>query len=189
MKIVKKLSCLIVLIMFCTLNLKAQNKYFTKEGRARFVSKAPLEEIEGVNKKVTSILDVSTGQIEFSVLMKAFEFQKALMQEHFNENYVESDKFPKATFKGAIENFADVKWTTDGIYSVKVAGKMTMHGVTKDINVPGTIEIKDGKVIASSSFSLMVKEYGIEIPRVVKDKVSENVNVDIDLNYEVFASK
>src|SRR5688572_4970867 len=103
----KLIMMFVAIVMLVSTHVQGQSKYFTKEGRAQFVSKAPLEEIEAVNKKVTSVLDASTGQLEFSVLMKAFEFQKALMQEHFNENYVESDKFPKATFKGKIENFND----------------------------------------------------------------------------------
>ena len=186
----KKIICFsAVFMMLMNLSSFAQTKYYTKEGRARFISKAPAEEIEGINKKVTSILDVSTGQMEFSVLMKAFEFQKALMQEHFNENYVESDKYPKATFKGSIQNNSDVKWTTDGIYPVKVTGQMTLHGVTKDITVPGTIEVKSGKISGKSTFNLLLKDYNIAIPSVVKDKVSESVKVDVDLNYEVFTSK
>ncbi|MDQ3049840.1 MAG: YceI family protein [Bacteroidota bacterium] len=177
-----------VILMIITLNVQAQTKYFTKEGRTQFYSKAPLEEIEAVNKKVTSVLDASNGQIEFSVLMKAFEFQKALMQEHFNENYVESGKFPKATFKGVIDNADDVKWTSDGVYPVKVTGKMTLHGVTKDITVPGTIEIKGGKIFAKSTFNLLIKDYDIEIPNLVKDKVAETVKVEVDLKYELFTA-
>jgi len=167
----------------------AQDKYFTKEGTAKFFSKAPLEQIEGINKKVTSVLEITTGKLEFSVLMKAFEFQKALMQEHFNENYVESDKFPKAVFKGTVENPEQVKWTTNGTYPVKVTGKMTIHGVTKDITVPGTFEVKDGIINGTSTFNILVKDYDIAIPNLVKDKISESVKVDVDLKYEPFTSK
>lgn len=168
--------------------VNAQNRYFTKEGKAHFVSKAPLEQIEAVNRKVTSVLDITTGQIEFSVLMKAFEFEKALMQEHFNENYVESDKFPKAVFKGKIEEAEKVKWTTDGSYPVKVTGKMTIHGVTKDVTVPGTIDVKGGDIKGSSSFAILIKDYDISIPSLVKDKVSETVNIDVEMNYELFTA-
>jgi polyisoprenoid-binding protein YceI len=172
-------------MMFMIFNLNAQSKYFTKEGRAVFFSKTPMETIEGTNKKVTSVMDISTGQIEFSVLMKAFEFQKALMQEHFNENYVESDKFPKSVF----ENAANVKWTVDGTYPVKVSGKMTIHGVTKDITVPGTFEIKGGKINGKSTFNILLSDYNIVIPNLVKDKMMESFKVDVDLNYELFTSK
>jgi|SRR5688572_9052285 len=184
----KKLKFLITsVVMLISFNLHAQNKYFTREGTVAFLSQAPLEEIKGVNKKVTSVLDVSNGQLEFSVLMKAFEFQKALMQEHFNENYVESDKFPKAVFKGKIDNAADVKWTSDGVYPVSVTGKMTIHGVTNDMATKGTIEIKDGRISGKSTFNIKIADYDIAIPNVVKDKIAESVKVDVDLKYELFS--
>ena len=154
----KKSVFVFVLFSIMTVTaLNAQNRYFTKEGKAHFISEAPLEKIEAVNRKVASVLDISTGQIEFSVLMKAFEFEKALMQEHFNENYVESDKFPKAVFKGKIEDASNIKWTVDGKYPVKVSGKMTIHGVTKDITVPGNIEVKSGNIRGTSSFTVLIR--------------------------------
>jgi len=184
----KVLYSIVAASMLMTIQVNAQSKYFTREGNVQFLSKAPMEEINAVNRKVTSVLDISTGQIEFSVLMKAFEFQKALMQEHFNENYVESDKYPKTVFKGTIDNASDIKWTTDGTYPVKVNGKMTLHGVTKDVSVPGTIEIKGGRILAKSTFNILIADYDIEIPKLVKDKVSESVKVDVDMKYDVFTS-
>jgi polyisoprenoid-binding protein YceI len=166
------------------LSAEAQTKYFTREGTVQFLSKAPMEEIEAVNKKATSVLDTETGQMEFSVLMKAFEFEKALMQEHFNENYVESSKFPKAVFKGKIDNASEVNWNTDGTYPVKVSGQMTLHGVTKDVTADGTMKVENGKLIGMSTFLLPLKDYNIEIPKVVKDKVSEQVKVTVNVNYE-----
>ena len=185
----KKSALLIIVMSALTVTaLNAQNRYFTKEGKAHFISKAPMEQIEAINRKVTSVLDISTGQMEFSVLMKAFEFEKALMQEHFNENYVESDKFPKAVFKGKIEEAEKVKWTTDGSYPVKVSGKMTIHGVTKDITVPGTIEVKGGDIKGTSTFNILVKDYDIAIPSLVKDKVAESVSIDVEMDYELFTA-
>lgn len=164
----------------------ATTKYFTREAKVNFLSDAPLEKIEGKNNQAVSTLDISTGQLDFAVLMKAFEFEKALMQEHFNENYVESDKFPKASFKGTITNLTSVKWNTDGIYPVDVAGKMTMHGVTKDMTAKGTITIKEGKISSASTFDLVITEYGIVIPGVVKDKVSNTVKIDVTAAYNPF---
>jgi polyisoprenoid-binding protein YceI len=171
-----------------TCSATGQSKYFTREGKAQFHSKAPMEEIVGVNKKVTSIVDISGGQMEFSVLIKAFEFEKALMQEHFNENYMESDKFPKATFKGQITNNADIKWTVDGSYTAKVTGKMSIHGVTKDFTGEGKIQVKAGKISASSTFNILLADYEIKIPSVVKDKISESVKVEIELNYDPYTT-
>src|SRR4051812_8786294 len=102
--------------MFLALSVNAQDKYFTRSGKVSFFSKTDMENIEAVNTKGTSTLDTKTGQLEFAVLMKAFEFEKELMMEHFNENYVESDKFPKSVFKGTIDDISSVNFQKDGIY-------------------------------------------------------------------------
>lgn len=168
--------------------VNAQTKYFTREGKVQFTSKAPLENISGLNKKATSVLDTQNGQIEFSILMKAFEFEKALMMEHFNENYVESSKYPKAVFKGVIENVSAIDWKKDGTYPVKVTGKMTLHGETKDHAAEGKIIIKNGEISAQSEFGIKLADYKIEIPNLVKDKIAEVVQVTVDLSYEVLKS-
>lgn len=167
--------------------VKAQTaKYFTREANVTFFSDAPLEKISGVNNQAVSMLDISTGAMEFAVLMKAFEFEKALLQEHFNENYVESDKFPKANFKGTITNNADVKYTVDGEYPVTVTGKLTMHGVTKDVTAKGKITVKGGQVSATSTFNVLISDYNIAIPSVVKDKINNNVKIDVVANYKPY---
>src|SRR5688500_16222954 len=112
--------------------VQAQDRFFSKSAKVIFVSKAPLEDIDAVNKTAAAVLDTKTGAIQFSLSMKAFEFEKALMQEHFNENYVESDKFPKADFKGSVVNNSEVNYSKPGTYTVVVKGKLTMHGVTKE---------------------------------------------------------
>ena len=132
------------------------------------------------------MLDISTGTIEFAVLMKAFEFEKALLQEHFNENYVESDKFPKANFKGTITNFSDVKWTVDGEYPVTATGKFTLHGVTKDVTSKGKITVKAGAISATSTFNILISDYNITIPSVVKDKINNSVKIDVTSNYKPY---
>ncbi len=184
----KLIVCMVAFMLTSVSSTFAQTKYFTREGKATFSSKAPMEQIEAVNKKVTSVVDISNGQMEFSVLIKAFEFPKALMQEHFNENYMESDKFPKATFKGQITNNSDIKWTTDGTYTAKVSGKMTIHGVTKDFTGEGQIVVQAGRITASSTFNILLADYNIKIPSVVKDKISETVKVGIELNYEPYTA-
>lgn len=163
---------------------QAQDRYFTRNGKVNFVSDAPLEKIPATNTEGTSVFDTKTGQFEFAVLMKAFEFEKALMQQHFNENYAESDKFPKSGFKGIITNIATVNIQKDGVYPITVKGKFTMHGVTKDATIQGTIEVKDGKVVGKSNFEVNVNDYGIEIPALVRDKVSKIVKVNVDALYQ-----
>ncbi len=178
---------LVAITLLGSIAVQAQSKYFTRDGKISFYSDASLEKIEANNSKVATVLDVSTGQFEFSVLMKAFDFEKALMQEHFNENYVESSKFPKSVFKGKIENIADIKFDKDGIYPIKVKGQLTLHGVTKDIATNGTLEIKNGIIKANSVFNILIEEYGIEIPKLVSEKVAKEVKVTVNVSLEPLA--
>ena len=157
----------------------AQIKYFTKAGKITFYSKAPLEDIEAVNNKVTCVWDVSSGQIELAVLMKGFEFEKGLMQEHFNENYVESDKYPKAVFTGIIENSKSISLTTDNMVTVKVTGSLTIHGVTNPLNTIAVITVKNGVVEASSGFTIALADYKISIPSLVADKINKNIAISL----------
>lgn len=183
----KEIVMSLVLAAGAVTNVVAQNKYFTRDGNISFYSDAPMEKIEAHNAKATSVLDAATGNIEFSVLMKAFEFEKALMQEHFNENYVESTKFPKATFKGKVEDVAKIDFAKDGSYPVKVMGDMTLHGVTKPVATTGTVDVKGGKINAKSTFTLLNEDYNIAIPSLVKEKVAKEVKVMVDINYELLA--
>lgn len=158
----------------------AQDRYFTKTGKVHFTSKAPLEDIEGKNKTVTAVLDTRSGAMQFSVQMKSFEFEKALMQQHFNENYVESDKYPDAVFKGVLSNNAAVNYAKEGTYNVTVKGKLTLHNVTKDVEVPGTIKVDGGKIEAASVFNILLSDYKISIPSAVKNKVSNSIRITVE---------
>ena len=159
----------------------AQDRYLTRNGHIKFFSSAPLEDIEAHNYKVLSIVDLSKGQIAVDLLIKAFEFEKKLMQEHFNENYMESSKYPKATFKGKITNISDVNFKKDGTYKVKVSGNLTMHGVTKAIETDGQIIVKGKSITAKATFNVTVADYKIEIPKVVREKIAKEVEIDVDL--------
>ena len=161
-----------LLVFAVSFAAQAQDKYFTKTGKISFFSSTPMENIEAHNSKSTSVIDTKTGKMEFATLMKAFDFEKALMQEHFNENYVESDKYPKATFSGAITNLSDVNFKKDGTYKVKVKGNLTMHGVTKEVEAPGTITVKGNQISANSTFNVAPEDYKIEIPKLVREKIA-----------------
>ncbi len=164
----------------------AQDKQFTKTGKITFdatVPKSP-ENIDAVNKSAVCVLDTKTGAMQFVVMMKGFEFDRALMMEHFNENYVESSKFPKAEFKGAISNNATVNYTKDGIYPVKAKGKLTLHGETKDVEADGKITVKAGKVNAAADFDVLFKDYKIDIPELVADKVAKKAIIKVDCSME-----
>jgi|SRR6185436_9192932 len=184
MKMKKLMLVCLVLAGGAFTQVSAQAKYFTRDGNISFYSDAPLEKIEAHNSKAASVLDPATGNIEFSVLMKGFEFEKALMQEHFNENYVESTKFPKALFKGKVEDISKVDFTKDGVYPVKVSGDLTLHGVTRPVSTAGTIEIKDGKITAKSEFTILNQDYDIQIPKLVSEKVAKEVKILVDISYQ-----
>jgi polyisoprenoid-binding protein YceI len=164
--------------------VNAQNIFMTKTGKISFYSRSKVEKVEADNNEVSSILNAQTGDLVFAVLLKSFHFDRALMEEHFNENYVESNKFPKSTFKGKINNLSTVIFTKDGAYPVTVEGDLTMHGVTKKILSTGSITIKAGKIAAFSKFSIKLKDYNISIPTLVGDKISEEIDLTVDCKYE-----
>jgi polyisoprenoid-binding protein YceI len=178
-----KIICVLVLVGAMTLQLSAQ-KYFTRDGKISFSSAAPLENIEAVNNKVSSILNVETGEMEFAVLIKSFHFEKALMEEHFNENYMESTKYPKAIFKGKISNLSDVNFTANGSCRVSISGDMTIHGVTKPLETSGMINVSNGDIHATSDFDITVADYNIEIPKVVRDNIAKIVQVHVEIQYK-----
>ncbi len=177
------LSIIMLFFLFIT-SANAQNRFFTRTGKVYFLSDAPLEKIDAKNSQATSVFDASTGQFEFAVLMKAFEFEKALMMEHFHENYVESDKFPKSVFKGVISDISKIDFTKDGVYPVLYKGTLMLHGVTKEIEGKGVFNVKGGKIAGHSDFSILLSDYKIEIPSLVKEKVSNSVKIVVDASYD-----
>lgn len=173
----------ILALAVATLSLDAQ-KLMTRNGYTGFFSHTPMEDIKADNNQVASVLDTSTGELVFQVLVKSFHFEKALMEEHFNENYMESDKFPKSTFKGKITNLSAVNFTKDGKYDVTVEGDLNMHDVTNKVSVKGTVEVAGGKVSASSKFNIAPEDYKINIPGVVREKIAKNLEITVQIKYE-----
>jgi hypothetical protein len=157
----------------------AAQKFFTKEGTIKFYSEAKLEKIQAQNNKATCVLDAASGAMEWSVLINAFIFESAFMQEHFNETYMESPKYPKASFKGQIDNFAALNLKKDGSYPVKVTGELTMHGVTKKITVDGKLNVSGGAIGVDSKFFVKPSEHNISIPGDKKDSISGNIEVTV----------
>jgi polyisoprenoid-binding protein YceI len=161
----------------------AQERYATRTGHIAFYSETPMENIEADNRKVTGVLDMSTGAIQFAALIKAFEFEKALMQEHFNENYMESNTYPKAEFKGKVAGFTAEQLKTPGDHKVVVRGDLTIHGVTKSVEHPGTLSVqKDGTIKASSDFLVKPEDHGIAIPGVVRKNIAETITVKVRMD-------
>ena len=173
-----KYLALLLIIAICH-TAQSQDRFFTKTGKINFDASGNMEKVVAVNKTVTAVYEKSSGAIQFAVQMKGFEFPKALMQEHFNENYVESSKYPKAEFKGNLSRPAEIDISRDGSYNVTVNGKMTLHGVTHDVSAPGTITVKAGKPSLQSDFSLTLKDYNISIPSLVSDKIAPVAKVTV----------
>lgn len=158
----------------------AAQKFFTRDARIQFNSDAPMEKIEAINKSGTAIIDLSSGKMEWKVLIKNFIFEKALMQEHFNENYMESSKYPNATFKGQLNDLKSVDFNKEGKYKVTVNGAMEIHGVKKELAVPGTITVGGGTLKINANLNLLCADYNIQIPAVVRDKIAKEINVLVE---------
>jgi polyisoprenoid-binding protein YceI len=178
----KKTGFIILLLTATIVNGYAQ-KFYTKNGLVSFYSKAPVEDIQADNNEVLSVINTATGDVQFSLLNTGFHFKKALMEEHFNEDYMESDKYPKSTFKGKITNLSEVNFTKDGTYNVTVAGDLTMHGVTNKVTATGTITIKGGAISATSKFKIQLADYKITIPSVVKNNIAETIEITVSCSY------
>ncbi|HMG15560.1 MAG TPA: YceI family protein [Saprospiraceae bacterium] len=178
-----KNTLMILLFISTCFSVQAQ-KYFTKSGNISFNASSPLEKIQGVSSTASTVLDATTGNLEMAVLIKSFIFEKALMQEHFNENYMESTKIPKASFKGKIENLKDVNFAKDGMYKTKITGDLTIHGVTKAVSTMADFKVTGAKIDAKTVFNVVLEDYKIDIPGLVKDKISKSAKVEVNLVLE-----
>ena len=182
----KKINLVLIAILISSISFG--QKYFTKNGKINFDATSPNspEKVEAVNRTVTCVVDSKTGNIQFAVLMKGFEFEKALMQEHFNENYVESDKFPKAEFKGLFGDNETVNYSKDGTYAVKVTGKLTIHGETQEVETNGKLIVQNGKINVTADFNVILSDYRVSIPGLVADKVSKTAKISVACQLELF---
>ena len=173
-----------LLILSVTRGLRAQDIQMTRTGRITFHAGSSLEDIDATNNEVASAFNAKTGELAFTVLVKSFHFRRTLMEEHFNEVYMQSNKFPRATFSGKVVNVATLNLTKDGDYPVNVEGDLSIHGVTKKISIPGTIGVNQGKISSKTKFRVLVADYDISIPSVVADKFAKDVEVNVECLYE-----
>ncbi len=175
---------LIFLLLLAGLGSTAfSQKYITRNGYIGFYSSTPLEDIKADNNQAASVIDISTGEIVFQVLIRSFRFEKALMQEHFNENYMESDKYPRSTFSGKITNIGGTGLTKNGSYEVTVEGDLTIRDVKKRVSAKGTIDVAAESVTAESKFIISPEDYGIKIPSVVRNNIAKNIEVTVKITY------
>lgn len=156
-------------------------KYTSEKGTIVFFSDAVVEDIEASNAMVGSLFNATTGELVYIVKIKDFKFAKALMREHFNEKYMETEKYPKSTFIGKIVGF---KPNATGPQNVKAQGKLEIHGVTKMIDVPGTIEFSGGRVVVKSKFMVKLADYNVKLPSLMFQNIAEQVEVRIDFTYK-----
>ena len=171
--------------LFSIAYLDAQT-YFTKEGVISFYSHTPLEEIEAVNEKAVSIVDFDNQKVEFSVLIKGFLFKNALMQTHFNENYMESDQYPKAKFKSIEVDLSKLDLDKDGEYVIPVMGILNVKEKDKEIQTDVIFVVKDGVFSARCNFVVSPSDFDIEIPSLVKGKIAENIQVEVSADYQLY---
>lgn len=175
---------MVILLAFAAIlgSAEAQKIYSTKTGSISFFSNAPLQDIEAKTTEVESKL-AANGQIVFTLLVKGFQFDNQKMEDDFNEDYMESSKYPKASFKGNITNISEINFSKDGTYPAKVRGELTIHGVTKEVAADGIIEVKGAKVIARSKFEVAVRDFNIGGALIGK-KIANTIAITVNCEYE-----
>ncbi len=173
-----KLILLVVFYHFLSNFSYAQGKYLTTDGHIRFFSSAPLEDIEADNFDVLSIANLDDNEIAIHVLMKSFLFDKSLMQEHFNENYVESDKYPKAKFRGTIIGFNP---KIKNSQKVSIDGSLTIHGITRKIRISSILKLKANKLYVKGYFYVLLKDYDIRVPKSTINNIAKSIKISFDI--------
>jgi polyisoprenoid-binding protein YceI len=174
----------VIAVCFLIGNIAFAQKMMTRAGEIKFDASMPeLVEIAATSNTVSCILDEATGDFVALALVKSFKFKSPLMEEHYNENYMESSKFPKATFKGKIKGL-DASKLSSKKEGYELEGDFTLHGVTKNIKTKIFLSLNAGKVTATSNFTIKAQDYKIEIPSLVKEKFAENIKINVDFVLE-----
>lgn len=174
-------SLLILFVWLATITAaKAQQRFFAEKSSVTFFSDGVIEDISATNTKVTSIYDITKGDIAYLISVKDFQFVNKLMQVHFNEKYMESEKYPKSSFQGRVTGFDASK---EGPQEVKAIGKITIHGVTRDVEIPGTAEMKGNQVFVKAKFPVKLLDYNIKVPQIVWQNIAQTVEVTVDFSY------
>lgn len=179
-----KMKLILAMLIFAPTLASLGQKHFTKSGEISFVSDAPLEKIEAVNHQASSVIDLESGRIQWAVLIKAFEFEKALMEEHFNENYLESSKYPKATFKGKIADHEKIDLASDNEIVTMASGILEIHGVAREVDISVSLLVDKSTLTGHTKFEVLLSDFNIEIPAVVADNLSNTVEIEVKASYE-----
>lgn len=155
--------------------------YTTKDSEIDFFSKTPLEDIKALNTKVSSIINTANGEIVVKIPIVDFQFSNKLMQQHFNENYLESEKYPHATFKGKINE--PINFTKLGTYDVSATGVLNIHGVNQERTIKGKLTVGDGIINLNTKFDVLLIDHKIKIPKLVFKKIAEQIAVSARISY------
>jgi len=182
-----RIRILVLAILFSGIfTAVSAQKFITKTGTIEIFSETPLFIIDGVNKKVASILNAENGEVVASTLVRSFRFEEALVEEHFNENYLEPHKFPKSVFKGKITDFNKVDIYKKGTYDVTIAGQLTIHGETNDISHPAKLIVSDDGITAICEFEVSLKAYKVEIEKAYTKAIKDEILLKIHFDYKAF---
>lgn len=181
------IKLLIITFIISNTSLSFGQLYSTQSGETSFFSETPVENISGINKTVGAILNTSTKEIAVSMKMTAFDFPNKLMQEHFNENYMESGKFPTGVFKGKIID--DIDFTKNGTYDVTAKGQLTLHGITQARELKGKLIVENQKVTLTSNFDVKLVDHKIDVPKLVFSKIAEVIAVKSKYTFSPYIRK
>jgi len=176
----KQMFVLLAALLLARIGL-AQDVFTCPNTTLSFFSSTPMEDIDAISSKGVSAINVKTGEVYFKVAVNTFKFRKQLMEEHFNENYMESEKYPYAIFKGKLVSPPDLH--KDGTYEVAVDGTLSLHGVDKAYHEKATIVVKDGKPAANAKFNVKLADHHIKIPTLVIKNIAEVVEVTVKAAY------
>lgn len=173
----KTIACILSTLILLTVQVEAQTRYKVSEPEVSFFAGTPLEDIDANSDKLVGVIDTETNSFAFRIAMNSFQFKRELMQEHYNENYLETDKYPNAEFKGAIEGDFDL--TTDGEYHVKAKGTFTVHNVEKEYEITAVLSVKSGVTSLEATFPIVLEDHDIDRPSIVLMKIAEKADITV----------
>ena len=171
----------IILLTLLSITKTDQELYTCKNAHITLFSKALIEDIKATTSSGVSVYNASTGELDFSVPISTFQFEKAFMQQHFNSDYMESDKYPRAIFKGKIQEHIDV--TKNGSYPITVVGELDVHGVKQNRSIPGLVNINNGIITMTSEFMVKCVDHHIDIPKIVFHNIAESIKMNVNAVY------
>ncbi len=177
------MKCIVIVLLawVSVINQAGQDLYACKNANISLFSSAPLEDIAANTQIGTSVYNATTGELVFSVSINTFKFKKSLMQEHFNSDYMESDKYPKATFRGKIKEHIDV--TQNGSYPITAVGELDVHGVKQNRTIPGSIKISNGIITMTAGYVVKCVDHHIDIPKIVFHNIAESIQMNVSATY------